>query len=126
VNVHGMVGRNVNCDLLMEHLNRGCKCAMGNLGSNIHSSDSVTRIGRSIGGLMSMVEHYDAINNIKPECKDHSKRSEAKDLDKIIDELKNLDIFKPVPGRSHLNFPKLYSNPCKKLQLPEFKLWLRC
>ena len=121
VNVHGMPGRNISCDLLMEHLNRVCKGAMGNLGSNIQSNDSVSRIGKSVGELMS---YYDDINDIKSESKDRSKRSEAADLDKIIEELKNLEIFKPVPGRSHLNFPKFYSNPCKKLDLSQFKLWL--
>ena len=97
VNVHGMPGRNISCDLLMEHLYRVCKGAMGNLGSNIQSNDSVSRIGKSVGELMSLVEHYDHINDIKPESKDHSKWSEAADLDKIIEELKNLEIFKPMP-----------------------------
>lgn len=43
----------ISYELFMEHLNRECKGAMGFLGSNI---DSVTRIGRSLRGLMKITD----------------------------------------------------------------------
>ena len=48
VNIHGRQGKNIPCDLYMEHLNRECKNCICGLGSNI-SDSSVQRIGKCIG-----------------------------------------------------------------------------
>ena len=33
--MHGLPGRNVSCDLHMEHMNQECKAALSRLGSNV-------------------------------------------------------------------------------------------
>ena len=48
VNIHGRQGKNVPMDLHMEHINRACKEAMGNVGSSIGDS-TVERIGAYMG-----------------------------------------------------------------------------
>ena len=63
VNVHGQAGRNVSCDIHMEHLNRLCKSSLGNLGSNIIDK-AVDRIGRCIGELVKVTANYDANNKV--------------------------------------------------------------
>ena len=111
VNVHGRPGRNIPCDLHMEHLNRECKSAMGSLGPNISSVGSVTRIGESIGELMKVTSQYDSITGITPESDKHSKRSAAGDIAKIVLQLQESHAFKTVPGRKHAFFPKFVANP---------------
>ncbi len=74
VNVHGKAGRNVSCDLHMEHINRECKGAIGILGSNI-SDETVGRVGRSIGELMKVTTQYDREHGVPPVSEKHSKRS---------------------------------------------------
>ena len=44
INTHGRPGKNIPCDLHLEHLNREAKNAMGGLSSNI-TEQSVKRIG---------------------------------------------------------------------------------
>ncbi len=117
INVSGVPGKNISCDLFMEHLNRQCKDAMGSLGSNINCSDSVTRIGRCLGELTKITDQYDRVNGVKPESDKHPKRSEAADLAKIVQELKTLSVFDSLPGREHKQFPKFISNPCKHLDV---------
>ena len=48
INTHGMQGRNIACDLHMEHLNRLCKEAVQGLGAN-KTPDAIVRIGKCIG-----------------------------------------------------------------------------
>lgn len=50
INTHGRPGKNISCDLHLEHLNREVKNAFGGLSSNI-TDQSVSRIGKSIGVL---------------------------------------------------------------------------
>ena len=50
VNIRGRQGKNIPCDLFLEHLNREAKCCIGALGSNI-TDGAVHRIGKSIDAL---------------------------------------------------------------------------
>ena len=48
VNVHGLPGHNISCDLHMEHLNRLVKGAIEGLGAN-KSKKAMMRVGKAIG-----------------------------------------------------------------------------
>ena len=61
--MHGLPGRNVSCDLYMEHLNRECKNCLSGLGSNIADS-SVTRIRKCIGKTEKVLRNFDRNNNL--------------------------------------------------------------
>ncbi len=54
INTHGRSGKNVPCDLHMEHLNWECKAALSGLGSNI-TDKSILRIGKCIGKTVDML-----------------------------------------------------------------------
>lgn len=58
VNVHGRPGRNIPCDLHMEHLNRVCKGAISSLGPNI-SDKAVQCMGKCLGEIMKVTQMYD-------------------------------------------------------------------
>ena len=58
INVHGILGRNIPCDLHIEHLNRTCKDAVRGLHAN-KTPPAVTRIGKSIGAFNTILEQYD-------------------------------------------------------------------
>lgn len=50
INVHGLRGHNISCDLHIEHLNRLAKSAIKCLGAN-KSQKAIVRVGKSIGTL---------------------------------------------------------------------------
>ena len=50
INVHGIRGRNIPCDLHLEHLNRVCKAAISNLGVN-KTEKAITRASKELGTL---------------------------------------------------------------------------
>ena len=58
VNVHGLQGRNVACDLHMEHLNSVCKEAIEGVGSN-KIEDVVQRVGKVVGVLADVTKNFD-------------------------------------------------------------------
>ena len=70
MNVHGRTGKNISCDLHMEHLNRECKCSIGSLGANI-TDTAIQRVGRSLRSSTQIIQNFDAINNITPSSGHH-------------------------------------------------------
>ncbi len=84
VNVHGRPGRNISCDLHMEHLNRAAKNDIVGIGSNI-TDQAVKRVGKSVGYTVSILQKFDSTNEIKQPSGRHSKRSIAKDMKIILD-----------------------------------------
>ena len=54
VNVHGLPGDNISCDLHQEHMNRLVKVAIEGLGANKKSSKAVIRVGKAVG-LLAMI-----------------------------------------------------------------------
>lgn len=58
VNTHGLPGKNVPCDLHMEHLNRECKNALHGLGSNI-TDHAVKRVGKCVQKTVKTLHAFD-------------------------------------------------------------------
>ena len=46
VNTQGRPGKNISCDLHMEHINRECKNAINVLGPNVTQETSIARVGK--------------------------------------------------------------------------------
>ncbi len=124
MNTHGRPGKNISCDLHMEHLNSTCKNAIGILGPNI-SDSSVSRIGKSVVELSKVTEQFDRENGVISDTGRHSKRSAAKDLAKVLQVLhKEVHVGKVTSGRKHKKFPKIRSNITRKLVHVNFKQWM--
>ena len=58
VNTHGIPGKNIPCDLLLEHFNRLCKEAVLTLGSN-KTPTAIERMGRCVGSIDILLDDYD-------------------------------------------------------------------
>lgn len=124
VNIHGRAGKNVSCDLHMEHLNRDAKNAITGLGSNI-TEEAVKRVGKSIGETVKIMRNFDKVNKIKVPSSRHSKRSCAKDMNLLIKQLhEDSCVFKKVPGRSHRYFTNFKANPMRGLKSAHINSWM--
>ena len=74
VNTHGLPGRNVSCDLHMEHLTRVAKMAIRGLGAN-KTPKSVIRVGKSIRVLKQALDMFDEQNSVASVSGAHTSRS---------------------------------------------------
>ena len=81
-------GKNISCDLHMEHLNRECHRRPG---CNI-TDNAIQRVGRSLRS--SIIENIDWINSINPSSGHHTVRSSEADTFDAVSK-----VFSYTPGR---------------------------
>ena len=123
VNVHGRLGKNIPCDLHMEHLNRECKSSIGGLGSNI-TDTTIQRVGRSLRSSSHILEMFDVCNSSKPELGHHKRRTSETDIAKLLKQIHSqTSVFATVVGRRHRAFPKFKRNMVKKLTKSTLLQW---
>ena len=123
INTHGRPGKNIPCDLHMEHLNRLCKSSLTNLGANI-SDKAVLRVGKCLGEMTKIVDSYDSENGVPHQSGKHAPKSEKIDRDKILEQLNDIQVFTPTPGRKHRTFYNFRANPVRKLSSTKLKKWM--
>lgn len=124
VNIHGCQGKNVPCDLFMEHLNKEAKQRICGLGSNI-TDESVRRIGRTIGNTIEIAKRFDEDNGIKePSCR-RSRRSCEKDMELLLKQLlEESRVFDYVPNRAHCNYRSMQPNSIQSISIPDLNVWM--
>ena len=123
VNTHGRPGKNISCDLHLEHLNREVKNAFGGLSSNI-TEQSVKRIGRSIKGLSGVTRCFDDVNHVPTSSGYHTGKPKTKDVKMILEQLRQAEVFRFHNGRHHNTFPNFVSNACKAVNQEALKDWM--
>ena len=120
INVHGLPGHNISCDLHMEHLNRIAKDAIKGLGAN-KSTKAIDRVGKAIGTITTSLTNFDSVSD---DCGHHSKRSSEKDLHKNINQLVKSQVFGVTPGRRHKSFSRMQRNYITSLSEDHLKDWI--
>ena len=106
-NTRGVQGCNMPCDLLMEHLNRRLKNMVGNMGGNV-SPQAIVKAAKSLGPVQHVCSVFEGQTiERKASCDRHSFPSIAKDLKKVVDILREENVFTPLSKRSHPTFDKM-------------------
>ena len=125
VSVHGQPGKNISCDLHMEHLNRECKTSIAGLGANITDA-AIQHVGKSLYTSSTILDNFDQLNSIRPESGFHTVRSSDADITKLLKQLHtDSKVFSYVPGRKHTNFPCFERNVVKDLSKPKLLQWFQ-
>ena len=106
INVHGRPGKNIPCDLHMEHLNQFAKEAIKGLGAN-KTEAAIVRVGRALGTIAPVLDNFDDDNNIVGPSGIHSVANTTKDIEAMVSVLSNQTVFQQTPGRSHKTFRKV-------------------
>ncbi len=86
VNVRGLPGHNISCDLHMEHFNRLVKVSMEGLGAN-KSEKSIKRVAKAMGVLAKATNSFNCEVGIVSTSGKHSEKSpkvEHKDLSDLF------------------------------------------
>ena len=117
INTTGRVGKNISCDLHLEHLNRRLKDLITGLRSNVSSncksedsiypSNAINRAARSIGVLHHICSNFDDQNDIKGDAFVHSTPSRKKDIEIVQQVLKDMKVFDCYSKRKHSAFPNV-------------------
>ena len=118
INVHGQLGRNISCDLHMEHLNRVAKTAIDGLGAN-KTEQAIVRIGRCVGKIVSVLENFDKQTGVSEVSGSHSKKSITKDLHQVVEQLRSANVFDTT--HMHKLFGKIKS---RSISLEDLKEWI--
>lgn len=123
VNTHGRPGKNISCDLHLEHLNREVKNVFGGLSSNI-TEQSVKRIGKSIKGLSNVTHCFDDVNHVPTPSGHHTRKPKNKDVKMMLEQLRKAEVFRFHNGRNHKTFPNFIGNACKAVNQEALKEWM--
>ena len=116
INTSGHPGRNISCDLHIEHLNRELKnCISPGSGKN---ENAVVRVGKAIGTIAPVLQQYDKVNNIKSHYTRHKSSDSTKDLQQLVSNLHKHSVFKNIEKRKYNTFP----NPKSLLHVEEKEL----
>ena len=123
VNTQGGAGKNISCDLHMEHLNREIKSSIAGQGSNV-SDQSFVRAGKCLKKHVAIQQQFDVENRVSSQSGKHSRKSNKKDVDKIVQQLISAEVFKVVEGRQHKYFRSKLSDMFKALPKNELQTWM--
>lgn len=117
VNTHGIIGHNIPGDLCLEHLNRLCKGAVNDKGSN-KGEKAFTFVGKILGVLQPVLDQYDTQNHVNSSSGHHKRPNADKNRDILINHLRTLSVFSQQGQRKYPSFPKPKSLLCiKKAEL---------
>eukprot|EP00731_Ephydatia_muelleri_P005645 Em0002g1821a len=127
INSEGGPGHNIPADLHMEHLNKLLKGTICHLGAN-KTPQAIIRAEKALGALKYILEEFDKSTGVWVTT-NHTTRSEAEDLMKMVTECSQNKVFSHKPGRNHQIFPSIQCNKLlesinqKKLDLYDSEGW---
>ena len=82
------------------------------------------RATSSVGGVQCICQSYDKNFDVTPNSTAHSRKTAKVDELCMVQDLKNLQPFKAVPGRYHATFSNIKSSPTLSIDWPAFYQWL--
>ena len=116
-------GRNISCDLHLEHLNNDVKSSTCNLGPN-RTDVATTRASCSLKGVSEVISKVDTSLDIHLHSSEHTRRSDDDDLNKLVRLLCEEQVFRSTPGRYHRHFSDFKINPFSGLTVESLFTWI--
>ena len=123
VNTSGLPGRNISCDLFMEHLNRQVKQSIMGLGAN-KSEEAIITVGKAIGTISDTLHTFDSELEVSKDSGKHTKNSNQKDLHTVIRQLCEADVFNKANKNINKSFSNLTPNLIRSLDEKVMRDWL--
>ena len=121
VNISGKPGKNIPCDLHIEHLNRRLKGMIHNVHSK-NPENAIDRIAKSIGTINHVCRVLEEENKAQKVSGNHTRPTFAKELDLMITELEDQQVFTDLNRKpSSLQYIQNVLQLCSKDKL---KIWI--
>lgn len=124
VNSSGGKGKNIPCDLRIEHEVRNLKCRFESLGKNL-TPTTAQKIARSQTKLNDVVSNFDKHMKTTTLSMGHTTLSSELDVDIMVSDLLLADVFTKKPGRQHKDFPDQLPSPISKLDMADILRWMK-
>lgn len=123
-NSSGGKGKNIPCDLRIEHEVRALKSRFDSLGKNL-TPENAQKIATSQGNLSAIVSNFDV--HVKPpiQTTGHTKLSSELDIDIMVNDLLVADVFSYQSKRFHSVFKGLPGSPISQLDIPNTLHWMK-
>ena len=109
---------------LFEYEVRDLKDHFDRLGRNLNET-SAQRFAHSQTNSNEMLENIDKGLGVTPQSKRHSTVSSDSDVEIMVKELLQRDVFNEVLGRSHPTFPNQPHNILDSLNMGDVRRWIR-
>ena len=124
INTRGGKGKNIPCDLHMEHLNRVLKDGIKGLGAN-KTDKAITRLGKCIDSFNELLTNYDEALQVHHSADFHTVASLDKDVKLIVTELtERVKPFSHSNGRHHKGI-KVTKPIMKTIDSSKFYSWMK-
>lgn len=123
-NETGKPGGCIPIDQRVEHEVRDVKDHFDRLGRNLDET-SAQRFTHSQTNSQEVLKNLDKCLGVTPQCRGHARVSSYSDVEIMVKELLQRDVFIEVPGRSHPTFPNQPHNILECLNMGEVRTWMR-
>ena len=123
VNTHGGMGRNLPCDLHMEHVNKALKGAIRHMGANF-SQNALTNVARSITYMSSVSAQFDQQCGVVNSSM-HTTREDFDDVKRVVHVVQREDLWGIHKGREYRAFRSISTDPLIKLDRKKMDDWMK-
>ena len=123
VNTRGGEGNNIPNDLYNEHVVKIVKKIICCMGPNL-TEKALQTAARSVSGIHAICKQYDRESGVPVQTTAHSTRSDAGDVNKVINIVQTNDLLRILPGRKHNAYKKISLNPISGLEKSKVIEWI--
>jgi L1 cell adhesion molecule like protein len=123
INTKSRAGCNLPCDLHMEHLNCRLSGIIHHLGSNVQPA-TISRAAKAVGLVDHIFRTFSESLCGKMDSDHHPILTTQKDLDFVIKELIENDVFTVKQPRKHMNVKPLQRTLLESVNIDKVKEWL--
>ena len=123
VNHRGKKDTNHPNDLDLEHCNRIFKDEAHSFRGTF-TEKTISRVSRSALSTYNIVKNYDKQTNVHEASGLHTDADLSADIELIVNQLIQSNVFKRVPGRRHGAFQTISPNPFAELDMEQIRDWI--
>lgn len=110
VNSRGGPGRNIQCDLYNEHINKLIKGIIVSMGANL-TEKSLQRAAHSVSTVHAVCKQFDKESGVPVVKSAHSTKEDKTDVGKVVSAVLTNMLLEQIPDRSHSTYANIHLNP---------------
>lgn len=123
VNTTGGLGRNIECDLYIEHIVKLIEHIIMSMGANL-TEQALQRAARSVSTVHTMCKKFDLESDVPVTTSAHSRKKDKPDVEKVVVSVLTNDLLQIIPGRKHSAFKNIDLNPLWKWDKQKAIAWI--